>query len=161
MRLYVSLVHPHLEYCSIVWDPSSTSLSHSLECVQRFALKLACKFRSSLIYDGPEESSTSTLFYTMAQRGRPLPLYFTSNFLFRLLTSTSNFHSTEIPLQTSTLDLRTGLRLCTAHAQSHVSAFTACNSTQPLASFCCMTHSFWCCTASTCTVVSFYCLAHL
>ena len=45
INLYKSLVRPHLEYCSIVWDPSSKSLSQSLESVQLFALKLASNFR--------------------------------------------------------------------------------------------------------------------
>ena len=42
------LVHPHLEYCSAIWAPSSPSLCHSIESVQNFALKLASKFRPSL-----------------------------------------------------------------------------------------------------------------
>ena len=48
IRLYVSLVRPHLEYCSAIWAPSSPSLCHSIESVQNFALKLASKFRPSL-----------------------------------------------------------------------------------------------------------------
>ena len=49
IRLYISLVRPILEYGSIIWDPSSPTLSHSLDSVQLFALKIASKFRSSLI----------------------------------------------------------------------------------------------------------------
>ena len=45
INLYKYLVRPHLEYCSIVWDPCSKSLSQSLESVQLFALKLASNFR--------------------------------------------------------------------------------------------------------------------
>ena len=45
LRLYTSLVRPHLEYSSTVWDPSSSSqLSRRLESVQLFALKLAFHF---------------------------------------------------------------------------------------------------------------------
>ena len=49
IRLYISLVRPILEYGSIIWDPSYPTLSHSLDSVQFFALKIASKFRSSLI----------------------------------------------------------------------------------------------------------------
>ena len=49
IRLCISLVHPILEYGSIIWDPSSPTLSHSLDSVQLFALKITSKFRSSLI----------------------------------------------------------------------------------------------------------------
>ena len=49
IRLCISLVRPILEYGSIIWDPSSPTLSHSLDSVQHFALKIASKFRSSLI----------------------------------------------------------------------------------------------------------------
>ena len=43
LSLYTTLVRPILEYGSPVWDPSSTSLSSSLEAVQHFALKLIFK----------------------------------------------------------------------------------------------------------------------
>ena len=47
IRLYIynSLVHPILEYGTIIWDPSSSTLSHSLESIQLFALKIASRFR--------------------------------------------------------------------------------------------------------------------
>ena len=61
IRLYVSLVRPHLEYCSPVWESSSTSLSHSLESVQHFALKLASKFRPSLIPSFQSQFNLSSL----------------------------------------------------------------------------------------------------
>ena len=46
-KLYLALIRPHLEYCSSVWDPSSSSLISSLEKVQYFALKLCSKQWSS------------------------------------------------------------------------------------------------------------------
>ena len=46
-RLYNSLVRPHLEYCSCLWDPSSSASISSLEKVQFFALKLCSKNWSS------------------------------------------------------------------------------------------------------------------
>ena len=47
MTLYKTLVRPMLEYCSIVWDPSSNLASASLESVQFFVLKLISKSWSS------------------------------------------------------------------------------------------------------------------
>ena len=38
IRLYITLVRPILEYCAVIWDPSSP-LSHSLDSVQRFTIK--------------------------------------------------------------------------------------------------------------------------
>ena len=48
IRLYITLVRPILEYCAVIWDPSSP-LSNSLESVQCFAIKLASKFHLSLV----------------------------------------------------------------------------------------------------------------
>ena len=49
IKLYLSLVCPIFEYGNIIWDPSSPTLSQSLDSVQHFALKIAAKFRPSLI----------------------------------------------------------------------------------------------------------------
>ena len=49
IRVYITLVHPILEYCAVIRDPSSPALSHSLESVQWFTIKLASKFRLSLV----------------------------------------------------------------------------------------------------------------
>ena len=49
IRLYITLVRPILEYCAVIWDPSSPSLSYSLDSVQRFTIKLASKFHFSLV----------------------------------------------------------------------------------------------------------------
>ena len=46
-KLYPSLVHPHLEYCSSVWDPSSPAVIAKLEKNQYFALKLCANSWSS------------------------------------------------------------------------------------------------------------------
>ena len=42
-QLNTTFVRPHLEYCSILWDPSSHSVTNSFEKVQFFALKLRYK----------------------------------------------------------------------------------------------------------------------
>ena len=41
--LYKSLVRPVLEYCSILWDPSSKNTINSIESVQYLALKIVSK----------------------------------------------------------------------------------------------------------------------
>lgn len=40
VELYISLVRPHLEYASQVWDPYLQGDTDRLEAVQKFALKL-------------------------------------------------------------------------------------------------------------------------
>ena len=47
LSLYVTLVRLILEYTSVIWVPSSPSVSSSLEAVHHFALKLASKSWSS------------------------------------------------------------------------------------------------------------------
>jgi len=58
IRLYTCLVRPILEYSAPVWNPSSQSLIQSLESVQLFALKIASRFRPSLI---PTLSASHTI----------------------------------------------------------------------------------------------------
>lgn len=43
LQLYKSFIRPHLEYCSIVWDPHLLGDIESLEKVQRFALRVCLK----------------------------------------------------------------------------------------------------------------------
>ena len=49
LHLYISLVWPILEYCAPVWFPSSASLTHSLESVESFVLKITSKFGQVLL----------------------------------------------------------------------------------------------------------------
>ena len=46
-KLCSSLIRPHLEYCSSVWDPSSPAVISKLKHIQHFALKLSAKSWSS------------------------------------------------------------------------------------------------------------------
>ena len=41
--MYISLVRPHLEYVSQVWNPYKTGEINSLEHVQKFALRMCAK----------------------------------------------------------------------------------------------------------------------
>ena len=43
LTLYFTLVRPIFEYCSVIWDPSSSNTISALELVQCFALKLVSK----------------------------------------------------------------------------------------------------------------------
>ena len=43
LQLYTSLVRPHLEYATQVWDPFLIKDIHKLESMQKFALKMCCK----------------------------------------------------------------------------------------------------------------------
>ena len=43
LHLYIVLILPHLEYCSLQWDPHSSHLSTSIEKIQYFAFKICTK----------------------------------------------------------------------------------------------------------------------
>ena len=43
LKLYLSTVHPHLEYASSVWDPYLKKNIDAIEHVQKFALKVCQK----------------------------------------------------------------------------------------------------------------------
>ena len=83
--IIISLVRPHLEYCSLIWDPSSPTLIRSLESVQLFALKLASKFRPFLI---PSLKSQFNLPSLASRRS-----YFKLIFLFKLYHELLHFPS--------------------------------------------------------------------
>ena len=42
-NLFKTLILPHLDYCSSVWDPYHTTVINKLESVQKFAAKLCTK----------------------------------------------------------------------------------------------------------------------
>ena len=84
IRLYITLVRPILEYCAVIWDPSSP-LSHSLESVQCFAIKLASKFHPSLVASIHSDFKLSSLA-THRQHTKLI-------FLFKY------FHNCSFPLQ--------------------------------------------------------------
>ena len=43
LKLYTSLVRPHVEYAAPVWDPSTVQDIQHLESVQKFALRVSSK----------------------------------------------------------------------------------------------------------------------
>jgi hypothetical protein len=47
LQLFMSFIRPHLEYCSVVWDPYLVKDVELLEKTQRFGLKVCLKDWSS------------------------------------------------------------------------------------------------------------------
>ena len=43
LMLYKTIVRPHLEYCSILWDPHQSYLNNQLQSVEKFALRVCLK----------------------------------------------------------------------------------------------------------------------
>ena len=43
LQLYKTFIRPHLEYCSVVWDPYLAKDTEALEKVQRFGLRMCLK----------------------------------------------------------------------------------------------------------------------
>ena len=43
LKLYLSIIRPHLEYASPVWDPYHKTEIEAIENVQKFALKMCLK----------------------------------------------------------------------------------------------------------------------
>ena len=72
LRLYISLVWPILDYCAPEWSPSSASLTHSLESVESFALKITSKFGQVLL---PNTSQNLTPLSTYHQHSQLLLLF--------------------------------------------------------------------------------------
>lgn len=89
LSLYLTIVRPILEYASPIWDPSSHSLSSSVESVQFFALKMVLK-SWSISY--PDTLSSLNL-PTLHQRRQKAKLIL----LFKL--QHNMIHSTLPPLQ--------------------------------------------------------------
>ena len=61
LRLYTSLVRPHVEYAAPVWDPSAIQDIQSLEGVQKFALRVCSKQWNSGYSELLDMFSLSTL----------------------------------------------------------------------------------------------------
>ena len=94
----------------IIWDPSSPNLSQSLDSVQHFALKIAAKFRPSLI---PSILSTFNLPSLTSRRQKAKLI-----FLFKLLHDYIYF-----PSQISHPTLPPSYPLRSFHASNLISPF--------------------------------------
>ena len=88
-QLYLTYVHPHLEYAAPVWDPHQQGLINALESVQKFALKL-CTKNWNASYD---ETLSNCNLPTLAHRRRLLKL----SFLFQVVHG--NFVFPDAPIE--------------------------------------------------------------
>ena len=89
LKLYLSLVLPHLTYCSSLWDPYSNCGIKKLESVQFFALKLCskqwdCDYQSLLL---------SFHLPSLLCRRRSFKLILLYKFIYKLLYIPSTFQS--------------------------------------------------------------------
>ena len=65
-QAYTSLVRPHLEYCSTVWDPHTAQDTQRLEAVQRRAARFTC--RQYQYTSSPSEMMTRLGWTSLAER---------------------------------------------------------------------------------------------
>ena len=90
LLLYQTLVRPILEYCSILWDPPSSSVSSSLESIQHFAMKIISKSWTS-----PYSSLLSSLNLHTLQHRRKAAKVIT---IYKLKFNYSNHNLPKSPL---------------------------------------------------------------
>ena len=96
LKLYQSLTHPHLSYCSSLWDPYQLKDIKKLEDVQFFALKLCTKQWSSNYHSLLYQLSLPKLS-SRRKISKPLLLYkFIHNILF-IPSNNPNFQDSYSP----------------------------------------------------------------
>ena len=83
-QMYISLVRPHLEYASQVWNPNKAGEINSLEDVQKFALRMCAKHWDSGYDDLLQLFSLSSL-----QQHR---LYLDLSTMFKIVHGLFYFH---------------------------------------------------------------------
>ena len=98
LKLYLSHIRPHLEYCSVVWNPHHKGDIAELEKVQTYALKVCMK---------PWDSSYEDLFATsnipsLESRRRESSVCH----LFKIINRLTDYPSPTINLQKSYSNIR-------------------------------------------------------
>ena len=95
-KLYISLIRPHLEYASPVWDPHCVSQIGVLEKVQKFSLRMCLK-AWNIPYDSILER---TALPSLEKRRKLLKLIF----LFQILNGSYLFPN--VPVTSQSMDKR-------------------------------------------------------
>ena len=98
LQLYSSLVRPHLEYASQVWDPFLIKDIQMLESVQKFALKMCCKSWNSS-YD---ENLQQSLLPELSARRK----YLNVSYFYNLVNGRFEFPDTPATLRESAYNTR-------------------------------------------------------
>lgn len=94
--LYCSLVRPHLEYCSVIWCPSTVRESKRIEGIQRKFTKLICKLlipQRDLKY---EDRCTYLGLSTLEERRKMANQIFAANILTRAINSSNLLQELDI-----------------------------------------------------------------
>ena len=114
LKLYTSLVRPHLEYASQVWDPFLIKDIQKLESAQGFALKMCCKSWGSSYSENLQQS----LLPKLSCRRKYLSL----SYFYNLVNGHFEFPDIPATLRQPTYSTRS------SHASIYVQPFAHSNS---------------------------------
>ena len=91
--IHYSIVHPHLQYCNVIWGNTSKSHLAPLERLQKKAIRNICRagylehtnllFKSLLVLKLKEINSLETIKFVKKENHKPNSPYFTSRERFR------------------------------------------------------------------------------
>ena len=93
LRLYISLVRPHLEYAAAVWDPHLQCNIQHLESVQKFALRVCTEHWHHDYLELLEQAQLTTL----AKRR----LYLKLCHIYKIINNLCHFPTNAISLSTN------------------------------------------------------------
>ena len=113
LQLYTSLVRPHLEYATQVWDPFLIKDIHKLESVQKFGLKMCCKSWDSSYSENLQQS----LLPELSVRRKYLSL----SYFYNLINGRFEFPNMPATLRQPTYSTRS------SHTSTYVQPFAPSN----------------------------------
>ena len=115
LQLYTSLVRPHLEYATQVWDPFLIKGNVlKLESVQKFALKMCCKNWDSSYSENLQQSLLPELSFRRK--------YLSLSYFYNLINGRFEFPDMPVTLRQPTYSTRS------SHASIYVQPFAHSNS---------------------------------